>query len=192
MSLTSYQLSDLARSDITKTALRAVVSVAAFLGLYAFLPIESRPHEEVGLRLIAGLALFVVVLGVELRAIAKHEHPMLRAVVAMATVLPMFLCVFAWSYLTMSRSNPATFGSALSRIDAMYFTVTVFSTVGFGDFTPKTELARVVVTVQMLADLAVIAVVIRMILGTATRVVGRRSTTDTVGSTGVPTDAEND
>jgi len=183
-------MSDVARLDLTRTAIRAVVSVAVFLALYAFLPIAHRPHEEIGLRLIAGLALFVVVLGVELRAIARNRQPMLRAVVSMATVIPMFLFVFAWSYLTMSRSDPATFGSALSRIDAMYFTVTVFSTVGFGDFTPKSELARVIVTVQMLADLAVIAVVVRLILGTASRVTDRRSAPDAGGSGATPTDAD--
>jgi hypothetical protein len=45
--------------------------------------------------------------------------------------------------------------------------------VGFGDITPKTDVARLVVTVQMLADLAVIAVVIRLILGAAARGVDR-------------------
>jgi voltage-gated potassium channel len=55
----------------------------------------------------------------------------------------------------------------------LYFTVTVFSTVGFGDITPKTDMARIVAMVQMLADLAVIAVVVRMILGAATRGVAR-------------------
>jgi len=34
-----------------------------------------------------------------------------------------------------------------------YFTVTVFSTVGFGDITAKTEAARLVVTGQMIVDL---------------------------------------
>ncbi len=172
-----------------KTALRAGLSVVLLLGLYAFLPIEDRPHREMGLRFFAGLALFVAVLANELRAIAKHKHPMQRAIVAMATVIPLFLLWFAWSYLTLSRSDPATFGSALSRVDAFYFTVTVFSTVGFGDIIAKTEIARVLVTLQMLCDLAVIAVVIRMILGTATRVTERRNTPDALGASSTPTDA---
>ena len=183
--MVTYQLGDVARRDLMmKTGVRAVVSASLFLALYAFLPIESHPHREMGLRLFAGLALFVAVLANELRAIAKNKHPMQRAIVAMATVLPLFLFWFAWSYLTLSRSDPATFGSPLTRIDAFYFTVTVFSTVGFGDITPKTELARVLVSLQMLFDLAIIAVVVRMILGTATRVTQRRIASDAaVGST---------
>ena len=62
----------------------------------------------------------------------------------------------------------------MTRSSALYFTVTVFSTVGFGDITAKTDVARLVVTVQMLADLAVVAVVIRLILGAANRGVDRQ------------------
>jgi hypothetical protein len=69
----------------------------------------------------------------------------------------------------MARSNPATFGAPLDRSSALYFTVTVFSTVGFGDITPKTDPARLIVTVQMLTDLAVLAIVVRLIFGAATR-----------------------
>lgn len=189
--MTTFHLGDVARRDLMKTALRSIVSVGLFLALYSFLPIENRPHREMGLRFFAGLALFVAVLANELRAIAKNKHPMQRAIIAMATVLPLFLFWFAWSYLTLSRSDPATFGSPLTRIDAFYFAVTVFSTVGFGDITPKTELARVLVTFQMLFDLAVVAVVIRMILGTATRVTERRNTPDAVGTSSTATDANN-
>ena len=45
----------------------------------------------------------------------------------------------------------ASFTEPLTRADALYFTVTVFSTVGFGDITAKSETARVVLIVQMLA-----------------------------------------
>jgi voltage-gated potassium channel len=37
----------------------------------------------------------------------------------------------------------------LSRTDALYYTITVFSTVGFGDVTPRADLARIVTMVQM-------------------------------------------
>jgi hypothetical protein len=69
----------------------------------------------------------------------------------------------------MSRSDPATFGGAMSRTKALYFTMTVLSTVGFGDITPHTDPARLVTTVQMALDLAFIAIVVRLIFGVASR-----------------------
>jgi hypothetical protein len=69
----------------------------------------------------------------------------------------------------------------MDHMTALYFTVTVFSTVGFGDITPKTDLAQLVTTVQMLADLAVIAIVVRLILGVANRSVAERAGTAPAG-----------
>jgi voltage-gated potassium channel len=140
------------RSHLAKTIVRAVVSVALLLSIYYVFPIEHRAHQSVALRLSVALAIFAVVLAIEVRFIAIHDHPMLRAGVAMATIIPLFLVMFSWIYLTMSASNPTAFGGQLNRTSALYFTVTVFSTVGFGDITPKTDMARIVAMVQMLAD----------------------------------------
>jgi voltage-gated potassium channel len=167
-------LSTFERSHVVKTGVRAAATAALLVLLYFVMPIENRPHQSVALRLGVALALFVVVLANEIRLISGHHRPMLRAAVAMATIIPLFLILFAWIYLTMARAYPDAFGVPLSRSSALYFTVTVFSTVGFGDITPKTDVARLVVTVQMLADLAVVAVVIRLILGAAARGVDRQ------------------
>ena len=50
---------------------------------------------------------------------------------------------------------------------ALYFAVTIFSTVGFGDITPKTDLARIIVSIQMLLDLVIIGAVVRLLLTAA-------------------------
>ncbi len=171
-------LSGFERSHLVTTGLRALVTAGLLLVAFYAIPIEHRPHESVLLRLVAALALFVAVLVNEIRLISSHDRPMLRAAVAMATVIPLFLVLFAWIYVTMSHNDPTAFAGSpqpLTRSSALYFTVTVFSTVGFGDIAPRTDVARLVVTVQMLADLAVIAVVIRLIIGAASRSVARRN-----------------
>jgi len=137
--------------------------------LYYFVPLEQHPHQNIALRLVAALAFFVAVLANEIRSIQNHDQPMLRAGVSMATVIPLFLVLFAWIYLTMSRSDPGYFNVTLSHTEALYFTVTIFSTVGFGDIVPRVDVARAVIMVQMMADLAVIAVVVRLIFGAASR-----------------------
>ena len=118
-------------------------------------------------------------LGHELNAILRHRQPVRRAIVALAVLIPLFVVMFAWIYLALSRSNPAAFGTPMTRSDALYFTVTVLSTVGFGDITAKTQAARLTVTVQMLADLVLLAVVVRLLFDVATHVADRqRSTSD--------------
>ena len=62
---------------------------------------------------------------------------------------------------------------SLTRTDALYFTVTVFTTVGFGDITATTQAARLIVTVQMILDLGVLGLGIRVFLGAVQR--GARS-----------------
>jgi hypothetical protein len=82
----------------------------------------------------------------------------------------------------MERASAANFTQPLTRTDALYFAVTVFSTVGFGDITPKSEAARVVLIVQMLGDLAVLGAGIRILLGAVQR--GRRQRSDTGSDAG--------
>jgi hypothetical protein len=41
----------------------------------------------------------------------------------------------------------------------------VFSTVGFGDITARTDLARTLVTIQMLFNLVVVGLIAKVILG---------------------------
>jgi hypothetical protein len=45
----------------------------------------------------------------------------------------------------------------------------VFSTVGFGDITAKTQTARLVVTGQMIADLIILGLAIKVITGAVRR-----------------------
>ncbi len=160
---------DYRRSQLLRTAGRSLVVVVALLVVYYLVPAASERNGQVVLRLGVGMALFAAVVVYEVRAILTAKEPTLRATVAMATIIPFFLVIFAWVYFTLDKSQPSAFGAHLTRSSCLYFTVTVFSTVGFGDITPKTDLARLLVTVQMLLDLAVIAAVVRLVFGAATR-----------------------
>ena len=83
----------------------------------------------------------------------------------------------SFTYLTLSRAEPQSFSEDLGRVDAMYYTVSTVATVGFGDITPDSTAARVVVTFQMLLDLALIAGLVRLVV-LATRTGLRRQNVD--------------
>ena len=46
----------------------------------------------------------------------------------------------------------------------MYFSSTIFTTVGFGDITAKSEAARLVVTLQMWLNLVFLGLVVRLVV----------------------------
>jgi voltage-gated potassium channel len=80
-------------------------------------------------------------------AILRAVHPGVRAVEALATTVLLFLLLFAATYFLMSHTSTNNFNvHALTRTDSIYFTVTVFATVGFGDISPASQAARLVVT----------------------------------------------
>jgi len=155
------------RRHVFLTGLRAAATGVLVLVVYFTVPVSDKPHTTVLVRLGVGLAFFVAVLVYEVRAILRSDRPLLRATDAMALVIPVFIVVFSWVYLTMSLSAPHAFSEPLNRTGALYFAVTLFSTVGLGDIAPVSQAARVVVTIQMVADLIVIAVVVRLIFGAA-------------------------
>ncbi len=104
-----------------------------------------------------------------MRAILRAQYPGIRAVQSLAVITPLFLLLFAATYFILGVDDPATFTEHLSRSDAIYLTVTIFATVGFGDITAQTEAARLVVTTQMLLDLVVLGFGIQVIFGAVKR-----------------------
>ncbi len=124
--------------------------------LYYLLPLDRPLDTGTAVRLLIGLLVFAGLTVWQVRAIAGSRYPGLRAFEALGLIIPLYLLLFASTYFLMERASAANFTQPLTRTDALYFSVTVFTTVGFGDIAAKSETARVVLIVQMLADLALL------------------------------------
>ncbi len=154
---------------IVRTVLRVVATVTALVTVYYLLPLDHASEPAVVTMLIIGLAVYVAMVVFQVRWIIRSPYPALRAIEALATSVPFFLLLFASTYVVLAARSSASFGEHLSHTDGLYFTVTVFSTVGFGDITAKTETARLVVTGQMIADLIILGLAIRVIVSAVRR-----------------------
>ncbi len=154
---------------ITWAVLRIVASIALVTAVYYLLPFDRSATGVAVTLLVAGLVAFVGLVAFQVRSIIASPFPGLRAIEALATSVPLFLALFASTYFVMARLSPGSFTAPLTRTDALYFTVTVFSTVGFGDISAKTEAARLVVTGQMIADLVILGLAIKIIVGAVRR-----------------------
>jgi voltage-gated potassium channel len=154
---------------IAWAVLRIVGSATALVVLYYLLPLD---HSSTGTGvtiLVIGLAVFIGLVAFQTRSIIRSPFPGLRAIEALATSVPLFLLLFASTYVVMAKMSASNFDGQLTPTDGLYFTVTVFSTVGFGDITAKTQAARLVVTGQMIADLIILGVAIKILVGAVSR-----------------------
>ena len=150
---------------IAWTVLRVTGSAAALVALYYLLPLDRFSTPAAVTVLVIGLAGFIALVVFQVRLIIRAPFPGLRAIESLATSAPLFLLLFAATYVVLAAISAGNFGGHLSHTDGLYFTVTVFSTVGFGDITAKTETARLVVTGQMIADLIILGLAVKVIVG---------------------------
>ena len=104
---------------------RGVLTTTVLVVVYYVLPLDQPWNGNTAVRVLIGLLVFAGIAVWQVRSIATSRYPSMKAF-------------------------EATFTQPLTRTDALYFTVTVFSTVGFGDITAKSEAARVLLIVQML------------------------------------------
>ena len=135
----------------------------------------DKPEDFGVALLVGGLILVAAVVAWQVRAIQNSPFPRLRGFQTLISGIPLLLVVFAAVYYLTGQAQPDSFTQPMDKIDAMYFTVTVFSTVGFGDITAKSDLARTLVTVQMLVNLVVIGLVAKVIFGAVDTGVKKRS-----------------
>lgn len=164
------------RRLVTLALLRAALTVTVLVAVYYLVPLNRVLDSEATAGLLAGLAAFTAVIAWQIREIARSGNPRLRAIQTLAAGLPLLLLTFALTYTVLARNQPGSFSEPVNRTDALYFTVTVFSTVGFGDITARSEPARVIVMTQMLVDLVVVSVIVKLVVGAVRVSVQRRAT----------------
>ncbi len=114
-------------------------------------------------------------------SIMRAPIPEVRATASLVVVVLMLTLLFAWAYAMMSAVSPAAFSQSLDRSSAIYFTVTILSTVGFGDITPVTAAARWVVTLHMIVNITLVVVLGRVLLMAGRIARTRRAATNAVG-----------
>ena len=153
-----------ARHPLLLALLRTLGTVTAVLVLYFVLPLDRGFSAGTVGWLVVGVLVMGLLVAWQVRSILLSRHPAVRAIESVALSLPLFLVLFAATYVVLAESEAHAFTEPLTRVDSLYFVVTVFATVGFGDIAPVSEGARVLVTVQMVGDLLLIGLVFRVFL----------------------------
>lgn len=177
------QLKDLPKHDrrraVRGAILRVLLGIVILFAIYCAAPLENGYGIHPVAILLLMLVIFAILIYFSVRRILHDNFPQLRAVQVAILTVTFYLFAFSALYLSMSVLDPQQFTEPLSHVSAFYFTVTVASTVGFGDITPNDDPARIIVTAQMLVNIALIGVGVRAILAIGKARVDRAHRPDT-------------
>ncbi|MDV7090702.1 two pore domain potassium channel family protein [Rhodococcus sp. IEGM 248] len=152
------------RRLLLRAILRPLVTVFLCTVVYFALPWTSLGEVSALLFLAGGLLVVALVAGWQIWRIVESDVPALQAIEALALILPLYLLGFSAGYCLMSESDPGYFTEPLTRMGALYFSLTIFSTVGFGDIAATTDPSRAVVSVQIIGNLILLGVGIRAVV----------------------------
>lgn len=152
---------------------RVVLSAVAIVLLLTPIPPELDGSTMSVLSWLAiGALWFVIFIGVfvwQLRRVWRAKRPQARMLEAILVIFVLFLAIFARMYSILSLNDPQAFSESLDYFDGFYFAIVVLSTVGFGDITPLTTPARVLVMAQIASNLVLLGFAVRIVSGAASK-----------------------
>ena len=93
---------------------RAVASTVALVTVYYLLPLDRSSTDSAVTMLAIGLLLFIGLVLYQVRSIITSPFPAVRAVEALATSVPLFLLLFAATYVVMARVSADNFSQLLT------------------------------------------------------------------------------
>jgi hypothetical protein len=148
--------------------LRSLGVVVALSAAYVVLPLRGERWlfgAVLGLILLAAMVPLTVS---RTYRVLSSERPFVEAIRSLLELVAMLIIGFAAAFYAMNR-NGTQFSDLDTKVDSVYFTVTTLGTVGYGDITATSQVARMVVTLQILFDLAFLGIAVRVIGGAASR-----------------------
>lgn len=153
---------------------------AISLVAYYLMPLEGRWAGFLVAILVAAAAIGLIPLTFRrVRQILVSDQPVSIALGAIATIVTFLVVSFAAVYYVLGTEMEGQMNGISTKTDSLYFTVTMLSTVGFGDITAVGQGARALVTANMLINLIALAFSVRVISWAlqqrSTDVTGRRA-----------------
>lgn len=149
-------------AQLISAVVRPILAGVILLVGYFLLPINRESDVKLvgficGALLLAGFVFW------EVRHFIHSKFPVAAALEMLVALATFYIVSFATMYFMFSEYADGSFTVRLTRVDALYFSLTVFTTTGFGDITPATQAARIAVSVQMASSFILLGLGIRFL-----------------------------
>lgn len=149
---------------IVLTGFGMVGYVAAILAAYFAMPVSDIRVATLWEAVVfTGVAFGAIMLAFVwgLRRVHGARLPLLRVLFLVVVLVTTYIVVLGYVYLSLETRDPGQVPGLSTHLDGLYFTVTMLTTVGFGDISPSGQVARGVSTVQMVLNVLLLGAVVR-------------------------------
>ena len=145
--------------------LRPVWALLGLLVAYYTFPLEwtSASPVAVGLSIlgtVGGLALVGASMVRELGSVRRGEPG--RGVRVLAMLLILLVMAASLTFFLLDQVRPEEVAGLRTRTDALYFTLSTMTTVGYGDVHAEGQMARALVCVLIVFNVVVVASLVRI------------------------------
>jgi hypothetical protein len=161
------------RPHLWQLASTVGIVVAGVVG-YAVTPLVGERGWLGAVLALGAIAVIAPLTVRRVRAVVTSDQPVLEAIQAVVLLLTVLVFGFAGVFVALDGRGDQFVGLD-TKIDAVYFTVTTLSTVGYGDVHAVGQAGRVAVTLQIVFNLTFLAVAVRVLVGAAQHRVAERS-----------------
>lgn len=157
------QLASSPRSTLRKAGL-TVLTVVVPLVVYFVLPLDSEFGEFVAALLVIAAAASLIPISIrQAQMVLTSPDPLFDAMRCIVSALVFLVVAFSAAYFVLAANFDSQITGLETKLDAIYFTITILATVGFGDISATGQTARGIVSGQMVVNFAVLAVALRVI-----------------------------
>lgn len=135
---------------------RGGVLVALAVSAYFLVPVGDLDGHVLTRALATILTLGLLAAGVVWQVVLQVEDPH-RRIDGLVLALVIAVLGFALAFYKLAFDDPGQLPGLETRLDGLYFTMTTLLTVGYGDIHAEGQVARGLVVVQMVFNVAVLA-----------------------------------
>ncbi|HCS56576.1 MAG TPA: two pore domain potassium channel family protein [Gordonia polyisoprenivorans] len=153
---------EVTRLEMAAGVVRPIAAGVILLFGYFLLPINAASNSK-ALGFLVGVALLIAFCGYEIHHFLRSPYPVVTALEMLVALATFYVIAFATMYFIFSDYDHGSFTEKLTRIDALYFSLTVFTTTGFGDIAAVAQETRVAVSIQMVSTFALLGLGIRFL-----------------------------
>jgi voltage-gated potassium channel len=151
------------RGQTRRNILVSVGLLVAATGVYALVPwsrFELGQTTVVVMTFVGGLVGTAALVAWQVHTYRRAAATGAARVRGLLLAVYVAMLFFATAYYLLDVAHPEQIDGLKTRLDALYFTLSILSTVGFGDIHAAGQVARAMVSLQIAFDLLVIGLAV--------------------------------